>query len=135
MALFGALDAATSGLTVSRTWLDAISDNVANINTVVGPNDEPFRSRMVVIAAKTHGPGEAGGAEVTKIVKRAGDPEQIYDPGNPLADERGYVLGSNVDLSVEMTDMIIAQRSYQANLKMIEVATDTYRAGLQIGKR
>lgn len=135
MALFGALDAASSGLSVSRIWLDAISDNVANVNTVVGPDDEPFRSRMVVIAAKTHGPDEAGGAEVTRIVKRDTEAPQLYDPNHPLADERGYVVGSNVDLSIELTDMIIAQRGYQANLRMIEVATDTYRAGLQIGKR
>jgi flagellar basal-body rod protein FlgC len=135
MALFGALDAASSGLSVSRIWLDAISDNVANINTLTSPGQEPFRSRMVVISAKAGTPGVPGGAEVTRIVKRGGDAEQIYDPGNPLADENGIVQGSNVDLSVEMTDMIIAQRGYQANLKMIEVATDTYRAGLQIGKR
>lgn len=135
MALFGALDAASSGLSVSRVWLDAISDNVANVNTVVGPDQEPFRSRMVVIAAKTHGPDEPGGAEVTRIVKRDTEAPQLYDPTHPLADERGYVIGSNVDLSIELTDMIIAQRGYQANLRMIEVATDTYRAGLQIGKR
>jgi flagellar basal-body rod protein FlgC len=135
MALFGALDAASSGLSVSRIWLDAISDNVANINTMSRTDQEGFRSRMVVISSRASAPGEPGGAEVTRIVKRGGDLEEVYDPSHPLADENGIVLGSNVDLSIEMTDMIIAQRAYQANVKMIEVATDTYRAGLRIGQR
>ena len=135
MALFGALDAASSGLTVSRIWLDAISDNISNVNTVVAPGHEPFRSRMVVISAIDRAATESGGARVSKIVERQGDPSWIYDPTHPLADERGYVLGANVDMSVEMTDMMIASRSYQANLRMIEVATETYRAALQIGKR
>lgn len=135
MALFGALDAASSGLTVSRTWLDAISDNIANVNTVRAPDTEPFRARMVQVAAKSRAVGDAGGAEVVSISDRQGDPNWIYDPTHPLANEKGYVLGANVDLSVEMTNMLIANRSYQANLRMVEVATDTYRSGLQIGKR
>jgi len=135
MALFGALDAASSGLTVSRVWLDAISDNVANVNTVRSPDQEPFRARMVVVSAVSRGATETGGAHVDAIASRPGDPNWIYDPTHPLADERGYVLGANVDLGVEMTNMIIANRSYQANLRMIEVATDTYRSALQIGRR
>jgi flagellar basal-body rod protein FlgC len=116
-------------------WLDAISDNIANINTVRAPDQEPFRARMVQVTAKSRAAGEAGGAEIVSISDRQGDPNWIYDPTHPLADERGYVLGANVDLSVEMTNMLIANRSYQANLRMVEVATDTYRSGLQIGRR
>lgn len=135
MVMFGALNAASSGLTVSRVWLDAISDNIANVNTVHAPGDEPFRARMVQVQAIQRNAGESGGAEVVSISDRQGDPNWIYDPTHPLANEAGYVLGANVDLSVEMTNMLIAQRSYQANLKMVEVATDTYRSGLQIGRR
>lgn len=135
MAMFGALDAASSGLTVSRVWLDAISDNLANVNTVRAPGTEPFRARMVQVQSVQRATGEAGGAQVVSISDRQGTPNWIYDPTHPLANEEGYVLGANVDMSVEMTNMLIAQRSYQANLKMIEVATDTYRSGLQIGRR
>lgn len=135
MAMFGALNAASSGLTVSRVWLDAISDNIANVNTVHAPGEEPFRARMVQVQAIQRGTGETGGAQVVSISDRQGDPNWIYDPTHPLANQEGYVLGANVDMSVEMTNMLIAQRSYQANLKMVEVATDTYRSGLQIGRR
>ena len=135
MALFGALDAATSGLTVSRVWLDAISDNVSNINTIRSTKDQPFRARMVIVSAIHRGEGEAGGAQVDAIKDRPGEANIVYDPTHPLADENGNVQNANVDLSVEMTNMIIANRSYQANLRMVEIATDTYRSALQIGKR
>lgn len=135
MALFNALDAASSGMTVSRVWLDAISDNLANVNTVRGPGEEPFRARMVQVTAVDRADGGPGGARVASIMDRPGDPNWLYDPTHPLAGEDGYVLGANVDMSVEMTNMLIAQRSYQANLRMVEVATETYRAGLQIGRR
>ncbi len=135
MALFNALDAASSGLTVSRVWLDAISDNVANVNTVRGPNDEPFRARMVKVAAIERSDGGPGGARVTAIEDRPGDANWLYDPSHPLAGPDGYVQAANVDLGVEMTNMLIAQRSYQANLRMVTVATETYRAGLSIGRR
>jgi flagellar basal-body rod protein FlgC len=99
MGLFGAIDAATSGAHVSRVWLDAISDNVANVNTDRPGDEEPFRARMV---------------RVTSI-----------DRGrNPV-----------VDLGVEMTNLLIANRSYQANLRVIEHARDSYKSALQIGSR
>jgi flagellar basal-body rod protein FlgC len=135
MAMFNALDAASTGMTVSRVWLDAISDNLANVNTVRAPGDEPFRARMVQVTALDRANGSAGGARVAGILDRPGDPNYLYDPTHPLAGEDGYVLGANVDMGVEMTNMLIASRSYQANLRMVEVATDTYRAGLQIGRR
>lgn len=135
MALFNALDAAASGMTVSRVWLDAISDNVANVNTVRGPDEEPFRARMVQVAAVERSDGGPGGARVTQIQDRPGDANWLYDPDHPLAGPDGYVQAANVDLGVEMTNMMIAQRSYQANLRMVTVATETYRAGLSIGRR
>jgi flagellar basal-body rod protein FlgC len=135
MGLFGAMDAASSGMTVSRVWLDAISDNVANVNTVRGPNEEPFRARMVRVAAVDKSDGAPGGARVTGIVERPSEPNLVYDPSHPLAGPDGFVKSANVDLGVEMTNMLIAQRSYQANLRMVTVATETYRAGLSIGRR
>jgi flagellar basal-body rod protein FlgC len=131
--LFGALDAAASGATVSRVWMDAISDNVANINTITATNQEPFRARMVVANEVTRGVGQAGGVATVGIQLRQGDGEKVYDPTHPLADAQGYVVRPNVDLSVEMTNMLIANRSYQANIRVVETARDTYRSALKIG--
>jgi len=135
MSLFGAIDTATSGANVSRVWLDAISDNVANINTDVPGDQEPFRARMVRVAAVDRADNGTGGARVVAINDRPGDPALVYDPTNPIADARGLVAKPVVDLSVEMTNLLIANRSYQANLRVVEHARDTYRSALQIGAR
>ena len=130
MGLFGALDTASSGVHLSRVWMDAVSDNVANLNTVRKAGEEPFRARLVVAQSR---PGLAG-VQVAGIELKGGDPVQTYDPDNPLADEGGYVTRPQVDLSEEMTHMLVSQRLYQANLSMIQQARDTYQAALTIGR-
>lgn len=135
MALFGALDAAVSGATVSRVWLDAISDNVANINTIRATDEEPFRARMVVVNENARQLGETGGVHTVRIQDRQGEPEMVYDPSHPLADENGNVLRPNVEMSVEMTNLLIANRTYQSNLRVIEIARATYQSALRIGAR
>ena len=128
---FGALDAATSGATLARTWLDAISDNVANSNTVRPAGEEPFRARLVVAGAL---PG-TGGAGVRAIVAKQGAPDVVYDPDNPLADENGMVTRPVVDMTEEMTNLLVASRLYQANLSVVSHARDAYQAALEIGRR
>lgn len=132
MGMFSALDSSSSGAHVSRIWLDAISDNVANVNTVRPADEEPFRSRLVIAQSYEH--GDDRGAQVGGIVQQDGDPELVYDPTHPYADpESGYVVRPKVDLSVEMTNMLIAQRSYQANLSVVDRVRDAYKAALSIG--
>ena len=131
MPMFGALDAAASGVGLGRTWMDATSDNVANVNTVRPAGEEPFRARLVVAQAL---PGTRGVA-VQGIVAKAGDPDLVYDPDNPLANADGYVTRPKVDLTEEMTNMLMASRLYQANLSVMQQARDSYQAALQIGRR
>jgi flagellar basal-body rod protein FlgC len=135
MALFGALDAAVSGATVSRVWLDAISDNVANINTIRATSEEPFRARMLVVNEVARQSGQPGGVRTVRIAERSGEPELLYDPSHPLADENGNVRRPSVDMSVEMTNLLIANRTYQSNLRVIEIARSTYQSALRIGAR
>lgn len=130
MGMFGALDTAHTGMHLGRVWLDAVSDNVANLNTVRAAGEEPFRARLVVAQAR---PGQAG-VQVAGIELKGGDPVVVYDPENPLADEGGYVTRPQVDLSEEMTHMLVSQRMYQANLSMMQQARDTYSAALNIGR-
>ncbi len=131
MAMFGALDAASSGVRLGRVWMDAISDNVANVNTMRRVGEEPFRARQVVAQAL---PGTTG-VVVAGIAEAPGPAEVVYDPDNPLADAEGYVTRPKVDLSEEMTNLLMASRLYQANLSVMQQARDTYSAGLQIGRR
>ena len=127
--MFGALDAASSGVTLGRTWMDVISDNVANANTVRPAGEEPFRASLVVAqsAAGTDGVNVAG------IVQATGAPDIVYDPENPLADANGNVTRPKVDLTEEMTNMLMASRLYQANLSVMQQARDSYAQALRLG--
>ena len=129
--MFGAIDTAGTGLATSRLWLDAISDNIANVNTSRTPGQEPFRARKLVVAAFDDANGR--GVKVSRISLRQGDPALVFDPDNPLADQRGYVLRPDVDLTEEMTNLLLANRTYEANLAVIDRVRDTYKSGLSIG--
>ena len=130
MSMFGALDAAASGVSLGQTWMDSISDNVANVNTVRPAGQEPYRAQMVV--ARTR-PGTQG-VGVSGITSQGGAPEVVYDPDNPLADGDGYVTRPVVDMASEMTNMLVASRLYQANLSVMTSAREAYQAALSIGK-
>jgi flagellar basal-body rod protein FlgC len=130
MAMFGALDAASSGVTLGRVWMDASSDNVANVNTVRPAGEEPFRARLVVARSRTG----TQGVDVERVGLRAGPPDVVYDPENPLADTAGYVTRPKVDLTEEMTNIMMASRLYQANLSVLQQARDSYQQALRIGQ-
>ncbi len=131
--LFNALDIAMSGALVSRTWMDAISDNVANASTVRPAGEEPFRARLVVARAVRDADGTARGVTVDSILESQDQAVITYDPANPLADEAGYVTRPVVDLGQQMTDLILASRSYEANLAVVDRVRETYLAALRIG--
>lgn len=131
MGMFGALDAATSGMTLGRHWMDATSDNVANVNTVRAGGEEPYRARIVLAQSR---PG-TDGVDVAGVLEASGPPDLQYDPDNPLADAQGYVTRPKVDLTEEMTNMMVATRLYQANISVLQQARESYQAALSIGQR
>ncbi len=133
MAMFAAFHVAGSGLLATRKWLDAVSDNIANINNVSRTDEQAFQARMVVAQAEQY--GNAGGVRVAGAM--FGDPQGrvVYQPDHPLADELGYVRVPDIDLGDQMTQLMIAQRGYQANLSVVKHAQDAYTSALQLGKR
>ncbi|SNR42406.1 flagellar basal body rod protein FlgC [Blastococcus mobilis] len=133
MAIFDTLGISGSGLMVHRKWLDAVSDNISNINTVRRTDEDAFQQRFVVAQSVDYGSG-SGGVRVARA--EFGDPQgrMVYQPDHPLADEEGYVKYPDIDLGDQMTQMMIAQRGYQANLAVVERATNMYQAALQLGK-
>src|SRR2546423_15691276 len=119
MGMFSTLDTAVTGAATGQTWLNAISDNVANSNTVRPAGEEPFRARLVV-ARSLGQPGEIGtGVGVESVELNQSQPQTVYDPDNPLADEKGNVTRPVVDMSEEMTNLVMAQRFYQVNLSVL----------------
>jgi flagellar basal-body rod protein FlgC len=130
MGAFDALGIANSALGAHQTWLDAIADNIANINTVEPTSQSAFQATYVEFGADPN-----GGVEVTGLAK--GDPQGrlVSDPGNPLADADGYVRAPDVDMASQMGQLVMAQRGFQAAVQVTKTAQDTYTAALQIGAR
>lgn len=135
MGMFGALDTAVTGVNVSGTWMDAIAGNISNLNTIRSGDEEPFRASMLEVQSINRGDGIGAGVRVSKVLQKQGDPDLIYDPENPLADADGNVKRPVVDMSEEMTNMMIASRSYQANLNVMDRVRDAYLKALEIGRR
>ncbi len=131
---FSSLSISGSGMDVYQTWLDAIADNVANINNVTSTDEPAFQERFVIARAREDRGGMQG-ARVDRI--EFGDPngEVIYEPNHILADEEGFVRIPNVDLGHQMTHMLVAQRAYQANVTAFRTARDAYQRALEIGRR
>lgn len=132
MPTFGAIGIAGTGMSVNRKWLDAVSDNLANINNVSPTSGTAFQARYVVARAMDY--GDQGGVRVDGIT--LGDPSGrlVHEPEHPLADANGYVRYPDIDMAGQMTQLIMAQRGYQANAAVVTRATEAYSAALQIGR-
>ena len=127
---FDAIGIAATGLTLHRHWLDAISDNIANVNTIKPTSGPAFQARYVVAQ---EGQGNSG-VYVAGAAYGSADGILAYDPTNPLADADGMVNRPDIDLGDQMSELIMAQRGYQANAAVVDRAKESYQAALQIGK-
>lgn len=132
MSIFDAMNISTSGLTTNRKWLDAVSDNITNMNNVSRTDEAAFQARYVVARAADY--GKPAGAYVAGNVW--GNPEgRVVDmPDHPLADARGQVRVPDINLGDQMAQMMMAQRAYQSNLAVVERTKATYEAAIGIGK-
>ncbi|MDN4613422.1 flagellar basal body rod C-terminal domain-containing protein [Leifsonia sp. F6_8S_P_1B] len=127
---FDAIGIAGTGLTLHRKWLDAVSDNLANINTAKPTDGAAFQARYVVAQ---EGAGVSG-AYVAGAEYGSAEGRMVYEPDNPLADDKGYVRYPDIDMSEQMGALIMAQRGYQANASVVDRAKETYQAALEIGR-
>jgi flagellar basal-body rod protein FlgC len=138
-SMFPVFDIAGSALTTHRIWMNAIADNIANINTVRPMSDKAYQERFVVaqeIPSSTTSPVGVGGG-VAPVAVELGDPNGrvVYDPTNPIADKNGLVRRPDMDLGDQMTHLIMAQRSYQLNLAVVDRARQSYQSALEINGR
>jgi flagellar basal-body rod protein FlgC len=132
MSMFGAIDNAGSGLVVYRKWLDAVSDNISNMNDVRPTSENAFQARYVVAQAVEY--GEAGGVQVGGIAYGSAAGRMSYQPDHPLADADGMVRLPDIDLAEQMGQLIMAQRGYQANVNVVSRAQEAYQKALELGK-
>jgi flagellar basal-body rod protein FlgC len=113
----GPIDISISGMRAQNKALEIISSNIANARTTDAGKGEPYRRLEASFKAQKD---EISGVEIAKITPDKSDFEKILDPGNPKADENGYVLMPNVSLPIEMMNMSIASRTYQANAAVLK---------------
>ena len=145
MGVFSAMDIIASGMTAQRTRLDVISQNIANVNTTRGADGTPYNRKNVVFQEKAYvsfddtlcaAAGLVGnGVKIVEIVEDTDtEGRMVYDPSHPDADENGYVMYPNVNTVTEMTDMIDASRTYEANVTAFNATKNMHLKALEIGK-
>ena len=129
--VFGPVDIAVSGMRAQGRHMEVISSNIANARTADAGQGQPYRRLEAILRAQTKG---VSPVVVDQVVPDQSPLESIYDPGNPLADATGYVAMPNVHLPMEMMNLTVASRSYQANAailkryqKMVETTLELLR--------
>ncbi|MBH1961389.1 MAG: flagellar basal body rod protein FlgC [Rhodocyclales bacterium] len=133
MSLLNVFSIAGSALTAQSARLNAVASNLANADSVVGADGQPYRAKQVVFQA-TSVEGGGVGVRVTQLVESAAPPRMMYDPKNPAADAQGYVALPNVNVVDEMVNMISASRSYQNNVEVMNTAKALLQKTLAIGQ-
>jgi flagellar basal-body rod protein FlgC len=130
MSTFNAIGVAGTGVAVYRKWLDAVSDNIANIDNTSRTSENAFQARYVIAQEAADG----NGAQVGGVAFGSAQGVLAHEPDNPLADAEGYVRKPDIDLGSQMAQMMMAQRAYQANLAVVDRARDSYTAAINLGK-
>ena len=129
MGAFDSLRIASSSLGMHQTWLDALAHNIANVNTVTASSQNAFQEQLVIASAR-----EDGGVDVAGVDLGSAEGRLTYQPDHPLADAEGYVRLPDMELSDQMSSLVMAQRGFQASVATTKHAQDTYAAALQIGR-
>ena len=143
MDIFTTMKISASALKAQRVRMNAISSNLANIETTRTPDGGPYRKREVVFQSTRQDFSStldsrlrdaAQGVKVSHIQASSTPPRMVYEPGHPDADERGMVAMPNVDLVEETADMMSASRAYEANVTVVKSAKRMALKALEIGK-
>lgn len=141
--IFNAMNVSASGMTAQRTRMDIIAQNIANVNTTRDENGDVYKRQTVVFQENSNAPFDrvlsnrletykAKGVKISAIVEDTTEGSMVYDPSHPDADENGYVMMPNVNTVTEMTNLIDASRSYEANATAFNAAKSMAMKGLEL---
>ncbi|MFP4209267.1 MAG: flagellar basal body rod protein FlgC [Wenzhouxiangella sp.] len=138
MSLFKIFDIAGSGMSAQSVRLNTTASNLANANSISTTEEGAYRSRQPLFQSALdqadRGNGAAVGVRVLGVMESDAAPQRLYEPGNPLADEEGYIYKSNVNIAEEMANMISASRSFQNNIEVLNTSKDLMLRTLQMGR-
>jgi flagellar basal-body rod protein FlgC len=134
MSLFKVFDVSGSAVSAQSQRLNVVSSNLANADSVAGPDGQPYKARQVLFQAQMMGADQStAGVRVASVIEDSAAPRRLHDPDHPLADEEGYVTMTNVNVVEEMVNMISASRSYQTNIDVMNTAKSLLQKTLQLG--
>jgi len=145
MSSFKAFDIAGSGMAAQSVRLNTTASNLANAESVSGDPTKVYKPRHPIFEAvraqlagqgaglQNNGNGDAA-VRVTGIYESTAPPSARYEPGNPLANDQGYVYAPSVNAVEEMVNMISASRSYQNNVEVMNTSKDLLLATLRLGQ-
>ena len=146
MSMFSGMEISASALTAQRLRMNVTAENLANAQTTKGADGKPYRRKEVILqeipqsgsfgaqlsSAMGGGTDRAGGVEVAGIAQDPTNGKLTYDPTNPDANANGYVQMPNVDTVTEMTDLIDAQRAYEANVTAMQASKQMFSKTLDL---
>lgn len=134
MGLFANFEISGSALSAQSYRLNTIASNLANVETIASSEAEAYRSRQPIFQAllSQASPGEIS-VNMLGIVESQRAVDRRYDPGHTLADENGYIYGSNVNPVEEMANMLSASRAYQNNVQVLNTSRDLLLRVLSLG--
>ena len=130
MKVFGISGGAVSA---QSQRLNVVASNLANAESVAGPDGQSYKARQVVFQTQPTQDGSAS-VKVSSVIEDSAPAKRVYEPGHPMADKEGYVTQSNVNVVEEMVNMISASRSYQNNVEVMNTARQLLQKTLQLGQ-
>ncbi len=134
MSMFNIFNVSGSAASAQSQRLNVTASNLANADTVAGPDGGAYKARQVVFQTELMGATGAAGVKVSTIAEDQTAGRRVHDPKHPAADAEGYVTYSNVNAVEEMVNMISASRSYQNNVEVMNTAKSLLLKTLQMGQ-
>jgi flagellar basal-body rod protein FlgC len=133
MSLFDIFNVAGSAMNAQSQRLNVVASNLANADSATSSTGGPYRAKQVVFNAVPVA-GDATGVAVAAVIDDPSPMKTVYDPKNPLADDKGYVTMPNVNVVEEMVNMISASRSYQSNVEMMNTTKSLLLKTFNLGQ-
>ena len=134
MSMFKIFDVSGSAASAQTQRLNVVASNLANADTVAGPDGKSYKARQVVFQTLMMGEATSAGVRVSNVVEDNSSGRKVHAPNHPAADAEGYVTYSNVSPVDEMVNMISASRSYQNNIEVMNTAKSLLLKTLQMGQ-
>ncbi len=134
MSMLNIFNVAGSAISAQSQRLNTVASNLANADTVAGPDGQAYQARQVVFQTLMMGEATSAGVQVSDVIEDKSPGRLVHNPNHPAANEQGYVVYSNVNAVEEMVNMISASRSYQNNVEVMNTAKSLLLKTLQMGQ-